>query len=57
MTKRKTISIYTSPEDKKIIEDASKIIGLDQSAFCRTYSIQRAREILKENKEEESQSD
>ena len=52
MTKHKSISMYTDEESKKIIEDASKLIGLDKSAFCRMSSLEKARKVIKENKEE-----
>jgi len=50
MTNKTSISLYTSTEEKNIITDASKLIGLDYSAFCRMSSLEKARRVLKENK-------
>lgn len=43
------ISVYIDGDSKKLIEEASKIIGLNQSSFCRVYAIKEAREILLKN--------
>jgi len=52
MTNKTSISLYTSTEEKNIITDASKLLGLDYSAFCRMSSLERARKIIKENRED-----
>ena len=45
-TKQNNITIYISPADEELIEKASKIISLQKSAFCRSVSVQKARELL-----------
>lgn len=47
MTKQNAITTYLPGEDEKIIELASKLVSLSKAAFCRTASIQWARNILK----------
>ena len=45
------IQIKISVEEKKIILEASKILSIGYSTFCRSFALEKARQILKENKE------
>ena len=50
---RKTkITLYISDEEKELIKNAGKIVALDFSGFCRSSSIGKANQILRENQEE-----
>lgn len=50
MVQKQYIIIECSPEEKKTIIDASKIMTIGHSTFARIYAIEKARNILKENK-------
>ena len=52
MVSRTNIPVYIDGEDKKKIEEASKIVALNQSSFCRTSAIKEANRILKEKEGE-----
>lgn len=43
---RLNIQVYVEPEQKLKIEKASKQIGLNQSSFCRSASIEKANQVL-----------
>jgi len=52
---RKKIQLYIDGEDKKLIQEASKLVALSNSSFCKTSAIKEARKLLKNNQEEFSQ--
>jgi len=52
MTKQNSISVYVQEEEEKIIQRASELVSLPKSAFCRTSTIQKAKEIIKVNENE-----
>lgn len=45
----KQLVTYPKPEDKKLILEASHLIGLKASTFLTTCAVREARKILKEN--------
>jgi uncharacterized protein (DUF1778 family) len=48
-TKQNNITIYLTPEDEILVEKASKELALHKSAFCRTFAVQKAKQILNKN--------
>ncbi len=48
MTKQNSISVYVREKEEEIIQKASEIVSLPASAFCRTFAVQKAKEIIKE---------
>jgi len=54
--KKTNASVYFNEEEKELINQARELSGLSISSFCRTCSIERAREILRKNKEEKVQN-
>jgi len=54
MTKQNSISVYVQEKEEKLIQRASEIVSLPTSAFCRTFLIQKAKEIIKEVKDGKS---
>jgi len=46
------IQIKIFESDKKIISSAAKKLALGVSTFCKMSALEKARHILKENKEE-----
>jgi len=54
MATRLNIPVYIEEDDKKMIEEASKIVSLNNSSFCRTSAIKEARKILAEVKKEKN---
>jgi uncharacterized protein (DUF1778 family) len=44
------LQIKINHQEKELIKKAGKIIGLGHSTFARMVCLERAREILKENK-------
>jgi len=47
---RTNIPVYVDKNQKQQIEEASKEVGLNQSSFCRTASIEKSNEILAQKK-------
>lgn len=47
----KQLVTYPKPEDKKIILEASQLVGLKASTFLTTCAVKEARKIIKENQE------
>lgn len=45
------INILIEEKDKELVIRASKIVALPYSSFCRSASVEKARNILKENLE------
>jgi len=43
------MTVKLTNEQKEVISRASKLIGLGHSSFCRSTSLERAREILVKN--------
>jgi hypothetical protein len=43
------ILVKMSQQDKTIIQNASKLLSLGASSFCRSVSLERAREIILKN--------
>jgi len=43
---------YSDEEQKKLVERASKIIGLKTSAFVRMVCLEKSKQIIKENSAE-----
>jgi len=41
------ITIKLTIEEKEIIKKASEILSLGHSTFCRTFALEKAREIIK----------
>lgn len=44
------VLIHLSKEEKDLIINASKLVGLGHSSFMRSISLERARDILQKNK-------
>ena len=42
-------TIKLSEEESKIIKQASQLVGLGHTSFCRTCALEKAREILIKN--------
>ena len=42
-------TIKLSKEESEIIKQASKLVGLGHTSFCRSVSVDKAREILIKN--------
>jgi len=56
MKKQKQISVYIDNEERVLIKEASVLVGLNPTTFCRTSAIKEARLILKNNTKKEREN-
>lgn len=50
MVQETQVTIKLSNEEKDIIEQASKLLGLGHSSFLRSVGLERARQIIRNNR-------